>query len=232
MRHDGRKTQEFRKLEFQTNIFKYPGGPVVIHFGDTTVIYSATIENSVPPFLRETGTGRVTAECNMLPRTTGTRDRRESSEGKLSGKTMEIQCLIDHSLRAIVDLGKSGERNIIVSYNVIQAGGGTKTASIIGASVALKLAAEKLLREKELSGDSIREHPAAVSIGILPSGTCAADLDYREDSAALVDMNLVTTESGEFAEIQGTGKEVTFDGEQLNETLFFGKNAIKGLIKE
>ena len=232
MRHDGRKAQELRKLELQTNVFKYPEGSVVIRFGDTTVICSATIENSVPPFLRETGTGWVTAEYSMLPRATSTRNRRESSKGKLSGRTMEIQRLIGRSLRAVVDLEKLGERSIIVDCDVIQADGGTRTASITGAFVALKLAIEKLLREKELSEDPIKEHLAAVSVGILPDGTCVTDLDYQEDSAALVDMNLVMTESGKFVEIQGTGEEATFDGEQLNEMLFFGKNAIEDLIKE
>ena len=150
MRHDGRKAQELRKLELQTNVFKYPEGSVVIRFGDTTVICSATIENSVPPFLRETGTGWVTAEYCILPRATSTRNRRESSKVKLSGRTMEIQRLIGRSLRAVVDLEKLGERSIIVDCDVIKADGGTRTAIITGAFVALKLAIEKLLREKEL----------------------------------------------------------------------------------
>lgn len=232
MRHDGRKAQELRKLELQTNVFKYPEGSVVIRFGDTTVICSATVEDSVPPFLRETGTGWVTAEYSMLPRATSTRNRRESNKGKLSGRTMEIQRLIGRSLRAVIDLEKLGERSIIIDCDVIQADGGTRTASITGAFVALRLAIEKLLREKELSEDPIKEHLAADSVGILPDGTCVTDLDYQEDSAALVDMNLVMTESGKFVEIQGTGEEATFDGEQLNEMLFFGKNAIEDLIKE
>lgn len=232
MRHDGRNAQELRKLELQTNVFKYPEGSVVIRFGDTTVICSATVEDSVPPFLRETGTGWVTAEYSMLPRATNTRNRRESSKGKLSGRTMEIQRLIGRSLRAVVDLEKLGERSIIVDCDVVQADGGTRTASITGAFVALKLAVEKLLREKELTEDPIKEHLAAISVGILPNGECVADLDYQEDSAALVDMNLVMTESGKFVEIQGTGEEATFDGEQLNELLFYGKAAIEQLIAE
>ena len=232
MRHDGRQTQELRKVTIQTNVFKHPEGSVRIRFGDTTVVCSATVETSVPPFLRDTGTGWVTAEYSMLPRATNTRNRRESSKGKLSGRTMEIQRLIGRSLRAVVDLEKLGERSIIVDCDVLQADGGTRTASITGAFIALKLAVDKLLQEKKLKEDPIKEHLAAISVGILPDGTCATDLDYEEDSAALVDMNLVMTESGKFVEIQGTGEEATFDGEQLNEMLFYGKSAIEQLILE
>lgn len=213
MRHDGRKAQELRKIDIRTNVFKHPEGSVVISFGDTEVICSATIEASVPPFLRGTGTGWVTAEYSMLPRATNTRNRRESSKGKLTGRTMEIQRLIGRSLRAVVDLEKLGERSIIVDCDVVQADGGTRTASITGAFVALTLAVEKLVREKEVTEDPLKEHLAAISVGILPDGQCVADLDYEEDSAALVDMNLVMTESGKFVEIQGTGEEATFDGE-------------------
>ena len=232
MRHDGRQAQELRKVTIQTNVFKHPEGSVMIRFGDTTVVCSATVETSVPPFLRDTGTGWVTAEYSMLPRATNTRNRRESSKGKLSGRTMEIQRLIGRSLRAVVDLEKLGERSIIVDCDVLQADGGTRTASITGAFIALKLAVDKLLQEKNLKEDPIKEHLAAISVGILPDGTCATDLDYEEDSAALVDMNLVMTESGKFVEIQGTGEEATFDGEQLNEMLFYGKSAIEQLILE
>lgn len=232
MRHDGRKAQELRKIDIRTNVFKHPEGSVVISFGDTEVICSATIEASVPPFLRGTGTGWVTAEYSMLPRATNTRNRRESSKGKLTGRTMEIQRLIGRSLRAVVDLEKLGERSIIVDCDVVQADGGTRTASITGAFVALTLAVEKLVREKEVTEDPLKEHLAAISVGILPDGQCVADLDYEEDSAALVDMNLVMTESGKFVEIQGTGEEATFDGEQLNDMLFYGKSAIEQLIAE
>lgn len=232
MRHDGRQVQDLRKVTIQTNVFKHPEGSVMIRFGDTTVVCSATVESSVPPFLRDTGTGWITAEYSMIPRATNTRNRRESSTGKLSGRTMEIQRLIGRSLRAIIDLEKLGERSIIVDCDVLQADGGTRTASITGAFVALKLAIEKLLQEKKLKEDPIKEHLAAISVGILPDGTCVTDLDYEEDSAALVDMNLVMTESGKFVEIQGTGEEATFDGEQLNEMLFYGKSAIEQLILE
>ncbi len=232
MRHDGRQVQEVRKITIETNVFKHPEGSVMIKFGDTTVVCSATVETNVPPFLRDTGTGWVTAEYSMLPRATNTRNRRESSKGKQSGRTMEIQRLIGRSLRAVVDLEKLGERSIIVDCDVLQADGGTRTASITGAFVALKLAVEKLLREKELAEDPINEHLAAISVGILPDDSCVVDLDYEEDSSALVDMNLVMTESGKFVEIQGTGEEATFDGEQLNDMLFYGKHAIEQLILE
>jgi ribonuclease PH len=232
MRHDGRAPQDLRTIDIRTNVFKYPEGSVVIRFGDTEVICSATVEESVPPFLRNSGTGWVTAEYSMLPRATASRNRRESSKGKLTGRTMEIQRLIGRSLRAVIDLEKLGERSIIVDCDVVQADGGTRTVSITGAFIALRLAVEKLLREHELTEDPIKEHLAAVSVGILPDGTCVTDLDYAEDSAALVDMNLVMTESGKFVEIQGTGEEATFDGEQLNELLMYGKNGIEALIAE
>lgn len=230
MRHDGRQVNDLRKIDIQTNVFKHPEGSVVISFGDTQVICSATIEESVPPFLRGSETGWVSAEYSMLPRATNTRNRRESSKGKLSGRTMEIQRLIGRSLRAVVDLDKLGERSIIVDCDVIQADGGTRTASITGAFVALQLAINKLMQTGELSENPIKEHLAAISVGILEDDSYAVDLDYIEDSACQVDMNLVMTESGRFVEIQGTGEEATFDGDQLNHLLHYGKEAIESLI--
>ncbi|MGX7195237.1 ribonuclease PH [Enterococcus olivae] len=230
MRHDGRKTHNLRSVKINTHVYKHPEGSVVVSFGDTEVICSATVEESVPPFLRNTGRGWVTAEYSMLPRATNTRNRRESSKGKLTGRTMEIQRLIGRSLRAVVDLEKLGERSIVVDCDVVQADGGTRTASITGAFVALRLAVNKLLQSHLLKEDPIKEHLAAISVGILPDGSCAVDLDYEEDSAAQVDMNLVMTESGRFVEIQGTGEGATFDGEQLNEMLVYGKVAIEELI--
>ena len=230
MRHDGRQVNDLRRIDIQTNVFKHPEGSVVISFGDTQVICSATIEESVPPFLRGSETGWVSAEYSMLPRATNTRNRRESSKGKLSGRTMEIQRLIGRSLRAVVDLEKFGERSIIVDCDVIQADGGTRTASITGAFVALQLAINKLMQTGELSENPIKEHLAAISVGILEDDSYAVDLDYIEDSACQVDMNLVMTESGRFVEIQGTGEEATFDGDQLNHLLHYGKEAIESLI--
>ncbi|KAF1296595.1 ribonuclease PH [Enterococcus sp. JM4C] len=230
MRHDRRTERELRKIAIQTNVFKHPEGSVLISFGDTQVICSATIEDSVPPFLRGEGKGWVTAEYSMLPRATNTRNRRESAKGKVTGRTMEIQRLIGRALRAVIDLEKLGERSIIVDCDVIQADGGTRTASITGGFVALRLAINHLLQKKELEEDPIKEHLAAISVGILPDGSCVADLDYVEDSSAFVDMNLVMTESGQFVEIQGTGEEATFDGDQLNSMLSYGKRAIEDLI--
>ena len=230
MRHDGRQVNDLRRIDIQTNVFKHPEGSVVISFGDTQVICSATIEENVPPFLRGSETGWVTAEYSMLPRATNTRNRRESAKGKLSGRTMEIQRLIGRSLRAVVDLEKLGERSIIVDCDVIQADGGTRTASITGAFVALQLAINKLMQTGELSENPIKEHLAAISVGILEDDSYAVDLDYIEDSACQVDMNLVMTESGRFVEIQGTGEEATFDGDQLNHLLHYGKEAIESLI--
>lgn len=230
MRHDGRTVQQLRPIKIETNVFKHPEGSVVISFGDTKVICSATLEDSVPPFLRGSETGWVTAEYSMLPRATNTRNRRESAKGKLSGRTMEIQRLIGRSLRAVIDLELLGERSIIVDCDVIQADGGTRTASITGGFVALRLAVNKLLASGELLEDPIKEHLAAISVGMLPDGTVVTDLDYQEDSSAAVDMNLVMTESGRFVEIQGTGEEATFDDDELNTLILHGKAGIAELI--
>lgn len=230
IRHDGRQSKQLRKINIETNVYKHPEGSVVISFGDTQVICSATVEEKVPPFLRGKGTGWVTAEYSMLPRATNTRNIRESAKGKVSGRTMEIQRLIGRSLRAVVDLEKLGERSIIVDCDVVQADGGTRTASITGAFVAMTLAVEKMCQTKLLTENPIKEYLAAVSAGILESGQCVLDLDYEEDSAAAVDMNLVMTESGQFVELQGTGEEATFSGDELNALLFYGKTGIEELI--
>ncbi|MGM0166600.1 ribonuclease PH [Enterococcus sp. AZ135] len=230
MRHDGRAVQQLRPIKIETKVFKHPEGSVVISFGDTKVICSATLEDSVPPFLRGSETGWVTAEYSMLPRATNTRNRRESAKGKLTGRTMEIQRLIGRSLRAVIDLEKLGERSIIVDCDVIQADGGTRTASITGGFAALRLAINKLLANGELREDPIKEHLAAISVGMLPDGTVVTDLDYLEDSSAAVDMNLVMTESGRFVEIQGTGEEATFDDNELNALIRHGKTGIEELI--
>lgn len=230
IRHDGRNEKEVRSILIETNVLKHPEGSVQITVGDTKVICSATIEEKVPPFLRNQGTGWITAEYSMLPRATNTRNTRESIKGKLTGRTMEIQRLIGRSLRAVVDLEKLGERSVIIDCDVIQADGGTRTASITGAFVAMKLAIDKMLFSGVLVEDPIKEYLAAVSVGILETGDCVVDLDYEEDSNAAVDMNLVMTESGQFVELQGTGEKATFSGEELNSLLFYGKNGIEELI--
>ncbi len=230
IRHDGRQAKELRKVTIETNVYKHPEGSAVISFGDTKVICSATVEEKVPPFLKGEGTGWVTAEYSMLPRATNTRNIRESAKGKLTGRTMEIQRLIGRSLRAVIDLKKLGERSIIVDCDVVQADGGTRTASITGAFVAMKIAVAKMLKNGDLQEDPIKEYLAAVSAGILNDGQCVLDLDYTEDSTAAVDMNLVMTESGNFVELQGTGEEATFSGDELNSLLFYGKTGIEHLI--
>lgn len=232
IRHDGREFDHLRQIDIKTNVYKQPEGSVVISLGDTQVICSATVEDSVPPFLQESGKGWVTAEYSMLPRATSRRNRRESSKGKLSGRTMEIQRLIGRSLRAVVDLEKLGERSILVDCDVVQADGGTRTASITGAFVALKLAVDKLLQTDQLKEDPVKEFAAAVSVGILAEGTAVLDLDYPEDSGCQVDMNIVMTESGRFIEIQGSGEEAVFEDSQLNELIALGKKGIASLIEK
>lgn len=232
MRHDGRYFDQMRDIKIKTNVYKQPEGSVVISFGDTQVICSATIEKTVPSFLEGTNTGWVTAEYSMLPRATKTRNKRESVEGKLKGRTMEIQRLIGRSLRAVIDLEKLGERSIVVDCDVVQADGGTRTASITGAFTALRLAVDKLLQTNELSQDPIKEFAAGISVGVLSDGTCVLDLDYKEDSRCAVDMNIVMTESGRFIEIQGTGEEATFDRSQLNELLILAKQGVDTLVSK
>ncbi|MDN6185507.1 MAG: ribonuclease PH [Tetragenococcus halophilus] len=230
MRHDGRYFDQLRNIKIKTNVYKQPEGSVVINFGDTQVICSATIENTVPPFLKDSNTGWVTAEYSMLPRATQIRNKRESTKGKLKGRTMEIQRLIGRCLRAVVDLDKLGERSIIIDCDVVQADGGTRTASITGAFTALRLAIDKLLQTNELSEDPIKEFCAAISVGILADGSCVLDLDYEEDSRCAVDMNIAMTESGRFIEIQGNGEQATFDRSQLNELLLLAKQGIGTLV--
>lgn len=231
MRADGRKNDENRLVTIETNYLKHPEGSVLISFGDTKVICNATIEARVPRFLKGMGSGWVHAEYSMLPRATNTRNIREAAKGKLSGRTMEIQRLIARSLRSSIDLEALGERSITVDCDVIQADGGTRTASITGAFVALKLAIQTLLDSGELTESPIKENVAAISVGILKDGEAVLDLNYLEDSSAEVDMNLVMTSRGQFVEIQGTGEESTFSSEQLSVMLEFGKKGINELIQ-
>lgn len=230
MRHDERKNNELRTITIDRDILMHPEGSVLVSFGNTKVICTATFEDRVPPFLRGKGTGWVNAEYSMLPRATATRNIRESAKGKLKGRTMEIQRLIARSLRAVVDLEKLGERSLTVDCDVIQADGGTRTASITGAYVALELAIQKLLSEGILEENPLKEFVAAVSVGVLPNKEVVLDLDYVEDSSAAVDMNLVMTESGEFVEIQGTGEEATFTHRELQEMLSIGEKGLQEII--
>ncbi|UOK59941.1 ribonuclease PH [Bacillus sp. OVS6] len=230
MRHDGRKQDELRRVEILTDYVKHPEGSVLISVGDTKVICNASIEDRVPPFMRGEGKGWITAEYSMLPRATEQRTIRESSKGKITGRTMEIQRLIGRALRAVVDLEKLGERTIWIDCDVIQADGGTRTASITGAFVAMTLALGKLMSQKKLSTLPITDFLAATSVGMDSKLGEILDLDYIEDSSAEVDMNVIMTSSGKFVELQGTGEEATFSREELNELLDLAEKGINSLI--
>ncbi|UFS70329.1 ribonuclease PH [Geomonas sp. RF6] len=214
-RKDGRKPDELRKITITRGFLQRAEGSVLVEFGDTKVICNATVENQVPPFLRGKGSGWVTAEYSMLPRATHSRNQRESAKGKLTGRTHEIQRLIGRSLRAVVDLSLLGERSILIDCDVIQADGGTRTASITGAYVALHDALQVLLKSGELSRNPLKEAVAAVSVGIV-GGEVMLDLDYGEDSGAEVDMNFVMTSSLRFVEVQGTAEAEPFDMAQMD----------------
>jgi ribonuclease PH len=203
-----------RAIEFLTGFTKHAEGSVLISFGDTRVLVTASVEEKVPPFLRGKGEGWVTAEYSMLPRATHTRGNREAAKGKQSGRTQEIQRLIGRSLRAVTDFKKLGERQIVLDCDVIQADGGTRTAAISGAWVALRIAVNKLMAEGKIKEDPISGKVAAVSCGIC-SGTPVLDLDYVEDSSADADANFVLIEGGRMAEVQATAEGATYDEEAL-----------------
>lgn len=229
MRSNERSNDQLRNVELLPNYIMHPEGAVLVSFGNTKVICTATIENKVPPFMRGQGKGWIAAEYSMLPRATHTRNIRESARGKVGGRTMEIQRLIGRALRAAIDLDKIGERTILIDCDVIQADGGTRTASITGAMVALKLALQKLVTEGTLKEMPLKHYIAAVSVGII-DGKAVLDLDYKEDSAAEVDMNVVMTDEGQFVEVQGTGEESTFTYDQLQQMLVLAKTGIEALI--
>lgn len=227
MRPSGRSSDEMRSVSFETGFTPYAEGSCLVRFGGTHVLCNATVEERVPPWMRNSGSGWVTAEYGMLPRSTHDRTDREAARGKQSGRTQEIQRLIGRSLRAVTDLNLLGERQIRLDCDVIQADGGTRTASITGGCVALFLA----LKNHHDDHRAIRTHVAAVSLGIL-DGQVALDLDYKEDSSAEVDLNLVMTDSSEIIEIQGTGEEAPFNREQLDGMLDVGSAAIADIIQK
>jgi ribonuclease PH len=215
IRNDGRGSGDLRPITITRRFTKHAEGAVLIEFGDTRVICTASVEESVPPFLKGKGTGWVTAEYAMLPRATHTRSPREAAKGKQTGRTLEIQRLIGRSLRAVTDLARLGERSIYIDCDVIQADGGTRTASITGAYVALADALAGL-RDKGIIADiPLKEAVAAVSVGII-DGQPLLDLNYQEDSRAEVDMNFVMTSSGRFVEVQGTAEAEPFTIEQMD----------------
>jgi ribonuclease PH len=232
MRNDQREVNNLRPIKMTTNYISHPEGSVLIEMGDTKVICNASIEDRVPPFMRGQGKGWITAEYAMLPRATAQRNIRESSKGKVSGRTMEIQRLIGRALRSVVDLDKIGERTVWVDCDVIQADGGTRTASITGAFVAVVLAFGKLLESKKIAKMPVTNFLGAISVGVLPDGTEILDLNYEEDYKALVDMNIIMTGSGEFVEIQGTGEEATFSHNQLQTMLKLADEGIGQIIEK
>jgi ribonuclease PH len=209
MRSDGRESGSLREVKITRNFTKHAEGSVLIEFGDTMVICTASVEEGVPPFLRGKGTGWVTAEYSMLPRATHTRSHRESSKGKVGGRTHEIQRLIGRSLRAVTNMTLLGERTILIDCDVIQADGGTRTASITGAYIALVDAVRRLEAESIIPSNPIKEAVAAISVGIV-GGNPLLDLNYQEDSSAEVDMNYVMTSSDRFVEVQGTAESQPF----------------------
>ena len=229
MRNNNRRNDEMREVKVTKNYIIHPEGSVLIEFGNTKVICNATIEEKIPRWLKGTNSGWITAEYSMRPRATHTRVQRESAKGKLSGRTMEIQRLIGRALRAAIDLEKLGERTVMIDCDVIQADGGTRTASITGAYLALELAVEKLIDQGKLKEIPIKSKVAAISVGKVHN-ELLLDLEYEEDSKADVDMNIVMNDKGEFIELQGTGEEATFTQAELLKFIELSKNAFDKLF--
>lgn len=229
LRIDDRKSAEIRPVRITRHYTKYAEGSVLIEVGDTKVICNATVEEKVPLFLKGSGKGWVTAEYSMLPRATGTRNVREATRGRLSGRTMEIQRLIGRAMRSVIDLEMLGERTITIDCDVIQADGGTRTSSITGAFVALVDALNVLVVKKVLKRIPLRDFVAAISVGRVKD-EIILDLNYQEDSIAEVDMNIVMTGNGEFVEIQGTGEEASFTRVDMDKMLSYAEKGTKELI--
>jgi len=230
MRPSGRRPDQMRSVSFEPGFSKHAEGSCLVRFGDTHVLVTASLEERVPPFLRNSGRGWVTAEYGMLPRATGDRMRREASAGKQSGRTQEIQRLIGRSLRAVVDLEAMGERQVSVDCDVIQADGGTRTASITGAWVALHQCFSWMKDRDMIKEIPLKDHVAAISCGIY-NGTPVSDLDYDEDSTADTDANFVMTGSGGIVEIQGTAEGDPFTETQFNDLMGLAKASIRDLVE-
>lgn len=230
MRIDGRENRQLRPVRMTKGFIQWPEGSLLIEIGDTRVLCNASVENRVPAFLRGSGRGWVTAEYAMLPRATQVRATREAVAGKLSGRTSEIQRLIGRALRAVVDMEKLGERTILLDCDVLQADGGTRTAAITGAYVALALALRKMQREGLLTAMPLKDWLAAVSVGKIEGQGICLDLAYDEDSRALVDMNVVMTGSGGLVEIQGTAEGEPFSRREMDDFLDYAKDGIDQLI--
>ena len=231
MRPSGRTTSQIRPVTITRNFTAHAEGSVLIEIGDTKVLCTATVEVGVPRFMKGQGKGWVTAEYGMLPRSTHTRNQREAARGKQSGRTMEIQRLIARSLRAAVDLAALGENTITIDCDVIQADGGTRTASITGACVALVDAINYMRKEDIIKANPLKHMIAAISVGVY-QGTPIADLEYVEDSEAETDKNVIMTEDGRLIEVQGTAEEEPFTFDEMQEMMGLAKNAIGELIDE
>ena len=231
MRPSGRAPDETRSIRFTRNYTKHAEGSVLVEFGDTKVICTATVEPRVPGFLRGQGQGWITAEYGMLPRSTGSRMGREAAKGKQGGRTMEIQRLIGRSLRATMDMQKLGEHTITIDCDVIQADGGTRTASITGGYVALADAIKHMLDSKMISENPLTRQVASISVGVY-EGTPVTDLDYPEDSNCETDMNVVMDDQGGFIEVQGTAEGAPFSSDQLQTMLDLARASIAQLIEK
>ena len=229
MRIDGRAADELRPLKITPDFIKYPEGSVLLEMGDTRVICTASIEDKVPPFLKDSGQGWVTAEYSMLPRATSTRNARESARGKMGGRTHEIQRLIGRSMRTVVNLAALGERTVWIDCDVIQADGGTRTAAVTGSFIALALALRRLKEEEGIRVPLLGNLVAAVSVGIV-EGELLLDLNFSEDACAQTDMNVVMTDGGRLIEVQGTGEKHPFSCEQLLQLVRLARGGIERLI--
>ncbi|MCX5711605.1 MAG: ribonuclease PH [Candidatus Omnitrophica bacterium] len=227
MRLDGRSLEKLRKLSITRNFLKYAEGSCLIEMGNTKVICSASVDDNVPPFLRNSGNGWVTAEYGMLPRSCKSRIPR----GKDSGRTYEIQRLVGRSLRAVTDTRRIGERTVWIDCDVIQGDGGTRTASITGSFIALVDALNKIKKDGSIAEIPVKEYVAAISVGIV-GGELMLDLNYEEDSKAEVDMNVIMTSAGEFIEIQGTAERKPFNKAQMDKMLQLAKTGIEELVEE
>ncbi len=230
MRPSGRSADQMRMIRFTPDFTQHAEGSVLVEFGQTRVLTTASVESKVPHFLKGKSEGWITAEYGMLPRSTHTRNRREAARGRQSGRTMEIQRLIGRSLRAVIDRSALGERTITVDCDVLQADGGTRTASITGAYVALALAVQQLIKRGELSQSPIHGQVAAVSVGLY-EGTAVLDLDYAEDAVAETDMNIVMNEAGGLIEIQGTAEGHAFLRSELDQLLDLAGSGIEELLQ-
>jgi ribonuclease PH len=230
VRANGRRPDELRPVRIQRHFTRHAEGSVLVEFGDTRVLCTASVEERVPPFLKDSGRGWVTAEYGMLPRATNTRTDREAARGKQSGRTQEIQRLIGRALRAVVDLASLGQRTVHIDCDVLQADGGTRTAAITGSFVALHDAVDWLILKKLLPASPIREHVAAVSVGMF-KGAPLLDLDYSEDAACGCDMNVVMTGAGRFVEVQGTAEGEAFSRAELDALLGLATRGVSQLVE-